>query len=162
MISMRKYRDICQLIGNIGHYFFRMILRLALSRCPDHSRVSNQLVGLREKLQQTPIFHGKMGKSIVSCRFSLQSTHWSKAMTIANLSWPPRRSRALAFANASCRGSGIGSGVAPAERGGVWWNHEKCWHCEHSTFLDTHHDQVISTLHIFPDEVWTLWSLRTA
>ena len=32
-----------------------------------------QLVGLREKLQETPMIF--MGKSMVSCRFSLQSTH---------------------------------------------------------------------------------------
>ena len=36
---------------------------------------SNQLVGLREKLQETPI--EIMGKSMVSCRFSLKSTDWS-------------------------------------------------------------------------------------
>ena len=36
-----------------------------------------QLVGLREKLQENPIFHGYfMGKSLVSYRFSPKSTHW--------------------------------------------------------------------------------------
>ena len=35
-----------------------------------------QLIGLRETYMNNSIFHGKMGKSMVSCRFSLRSTHW--------------------------------------------------------------------------------------
>ena len=36
---------------------------------------SHQLIGLREKQEHPMIF---MGKSMVSCRFSLKSTHWSQ------------------------------------------------------------------------------------
>ena len=36
--------------------------------------VNTQLVGLRENYRKLPYF---MGKSMVSCRFSLKSTHWN-------------------------------------------------------------------------------------
>ena len=40
-----------------------------------------QLIGLREKIQETPIFHGKIMENLwfpdVSCRFSFKSTHWA-------------------------------------------------------------------------------------
>ena len=35
--------------------------------------ISFQWIGLRENLQESPIFHGK---SIISCRFSLKPIHW--------------------------------------------------------------------------------------
>ena len=69
----QKYRNYHRLMANLrlkGHD--KMLL--------NHSWMLDLLlsiihwIGLRDKLQENPIFHGKI--YMLSCRFSLKSTHW--------------------------------------------------------------------------------------
>ena len=47
-----------------------------------------QVIGLREKIQENPKKHGKIGKSMVSSRFSLKSTHSMLAPTNGDMTIP--------------------------------------------------------------------------
>ena len=66
----------------------------------------HQLIGLREQVQENPIFHGK---SMVSFRFSLKSTHW-KHGSVANLQWilEEKHQAAASVASASAAASRCG------------------------------------------------------